>query len=88
MNYTISGKICDPWQFTKRYDYLEGNNCMSPDHDADIGVWCFCSDCENGWEKCPVPSCEGPHYQESLEIVFYQSVNLLQNLTDKGMLAW
>ena len=61
---------------------------MSPDHDADIGVWCFCSDCENGWEKCPVPSCEGPHYQESLEIVFYQSVNLLQNLTDKGMLAW
>ena len=61
---------------------------MSPDHDADIGVWCFCSDCENGWEKCPVPSCEGPHYQESLEIVFYQSVNLLQNLTVKGMLAW
>ena len=35
----------------------------------NIGVWCFCSDCENGWEKCPVPSCEGPHYQEWLEIL-------------------
>lgn len=68
VNFTISGKICDPWQFTKRYDYLEGNTCMSPDHDADIGVWCFCTDCENGWEKCPVPSCEGPQYQVSLEI--------------------
>ena len=66
---------------------------MSPDHDADIGVWCFCSDCENGWEKCPVPSCEGPQYQESLDLVrtdrftVFIDVNFQPN-RNVGLVVW
>lgn len=64
-NQTRHGKDCQIWEGTK-YSSGERNYCRSPDHDQ-AGVWCYCKnpdDCENGWDYCNVPDCNGPLFKE------------------------
>ena len=59
-NTTTDGIPCQKWSDSHPHDhgftYLGDHNfCRNP--DGDSGVWCFTTDPEEPYQKCPVPYC-------------------------------
>jgi len=62
VNVTVSGRKCQAWASTSPHNHgfstdqrLLGNYCRNP--DGWFGPWCYTTDPEKRWERCPVQTC-------------------------------
>jgi len=62
VNVTVSGRKCQAWASTSPHNHgfstdqrLLGNYCRNP--DGWFGPWCYTTDPDKRWERCPVQTC-------------------------------